>query len=142
MNRITNALNLKPGSVLYDLGAGDGKIVFRMASPTVKAVAIESNPYLVILMHCRRLFHPHKQQITIIWQDLFQADLKTATDIYLFVGPFLINQIVNNILTKPHQKLKKIVSYRYCPKEKGFVKFDKQEFPIYVLNFKTKSARP
>ena len=135
MNRITKALNLQPGSVLYDLGAGDGKIVFRFASPTVKTVAVESNPYLLTVMWLKRLFHPHKKQITIFHKNLFKTNLAAATHIYLFVGPFFINQIIKYIYAKPHPNLKRIVSYRYPPKDKQFKKFDHQKIPIFIQDF-------
>lgn len=135
MNRITKALNLQPGSVLYDLGAGNGKIVFRFASVSVKTVAVESNPYLVALMWLTRLFHPHKKQISIFHKNLFKTNLAAATHIYLFVGPFFINQIIKYIYTKPHPNLKRIVSYRYQPQDKKFRQFDRHKIPIYIRDF-------
>lgn len=138
--RIRQALNLKPGSVLFDLGAGDGKMVLRLAAKQVKTVAVESNPYLVAIIYLRRIFHPKKQQISILWQDLFKTNLSKATHLYLFVGPFLIDRIVESILKRPHPNLVTIVSYRYRPKHQGFVKFDKQQYPIYILKLKIKHA--
>lgn len=135
MNRIGKALNLQPGSVLYDLGAGNGKIVFRFASASIKTVAVENNPFLVGIMLFKRIFHPHKQQITILCQDLFKTNLSEATHIYLFVGPFFINQIIKSISQQNHPKLKRIVSYRYQPQDKRFRKFDQQQIPIYVRDF-------
>jgi hypothetical protein len=146
MERIKKALDLKKKCVLYDLGAGDGKIIFRFASASVKTVAVESNPYLVLVMHLKRLFHPHKTQIRIICQDLFKTDLKQATHIYLFVGPYLVDRISQYLLKKHSQSLRKVIFYRYFPKlplgspvrlwrsDTGFC--DKQKPPIFFWQFR------
>ena len=145
MEQIIKALDLKKGNCLYDLGAGDGKIIFRVAKPGIKTVGIEFNPYLVLLMKIKKLFHPQKKQITILWQDLFKTDLETATHIYLFVGPYLIDRIFEYIIKHKGKALQKIVSYRYCPKKylKNRTKLKNNlNHPIFVWKFKTSSANP
>jgi len=132
IQRIKQALNLQPKDVLYDLGAGDGKIVFRLAAAKIKVVAVESNPYLVALMHLKRLFSPYKKQIVILWQDLFKTDLSEATHIYLFVGPSAIKQIFTYINSQPRPKLKRIVSYRYHHPGGDMELFDNLKYPIYL----------
>ncbi len=136
LNRIKQALGLKAGSVLYDLGAGNGKIVFQMANRQIKTVAVENNPFLVLIIQLRRLFHPFKPQIKILWQDLLKTDLTQATHVYLFVGPFLIDKIVQIIEAKPHPRLQRIVCYRYGPKDKRFKKFSSRQWPIFYRNLK------
>jgi len=110
---IDQGLSLKPGDVLLDLGAGDGKMLWRYARPGIKVVGIEINPYLALYMFVRRLFHPHRKQIEVRRQDLFKTNITEATKIYLFVGPYLMERIVNYILKNRGKKLKRIVSYRY-----------------------------
>jgi 16S rRNA A1518/A1519 N6-dimethyltransferase RsmA/KsgA/DIM1 with predicted DNA glycosylase/AP lyase activity len=110
---VDRALNLKPNDVLFDLGAGDGKMLWRYARPGVKVIGVEINPYLWLYMFVRRLFHPHRQQIEIRYQNLFQTSLTSATKIYLFVGPYLMERIIKYILKNKQQTLSRIVSYRY-----------------------------
>jgi len=110
---VDRGLLLKPGDVLIDLGAGDGKMLWRYAQPGVKVIGVEINPFLVAYMYLRRLFHPYRSQITIRRQDLFKTDLSKATKIYLFVGPFLMERIINYILKNKTKRLSRIVSYRY-----------------------------
>lgn len=136
MARIKKSLQLSKGSVLYDLGAGDGKIVFRFASSTVKTVAIETNPYLVTLMYFKRLFHPYKKQITILCQNLFKTDLSKATHIYLFVGPYFINEIDDYIKSQPREHNLRVISYRYAPKKRSLKVIDQYKPAIYWWQLK------
>jgi len=110
---IDRALALKPGEVLFDLGAGDGKMLWRYAQPGVRVVGVEINPYLAIYMYLRRLFHPYRQQIEIRRQDLFKTNFAQANKIYLFVGPFMMEAIIKYLLKNRGTNLKRIVSYRY-----------------------------
>src|SRR3989339_372840 len=143
MPQIITALDLKKGHCLYDLGAGDGKVIFRLARSGVKTVGIEFNPYLVLLMKIKKLFYSQKKQVSVYWQDLFKTDLKPATHIYLFVGPYLIDRIFQYILKNKGPKLQKIVSYRYRPNQHpGGVTELKNNLnhPIFIWSFKTKNA--
>lgn len=142
---IKRALNLQKNNILYDLGAGDGKIIFSLKQNNVKVVGVETNPYLILFMHLRRLFAHNKKQIVIVWQSLFSTNLQEATHIYLFVGPYLIDDIIEYILKNKGQKLKKIVSYRYFPKKSRSI-LNKAganlteltaSHPVYVWEFKT-----
>jgi len=117
IGQIKKTLKLKKGDVCYDLGAGNGRVVFALASAKIKVVAVESNPYLVALMLVRKLFHPFGKQIKIVWQDLFRTNLQEATYIYLFVGPFLVDSIFKYILKNKGSKLRGVLFYRYFPKK-------------------------
>ena len=62
---IIKALNLKSNQTVFDLGAGDGIIIFKAAQQAYKQklntqfVAVEINPVLILILHLRRLFHPN-----------------------------------------------------------------------------------
>lgn len=132
---ILKALNLKPEDVLYDLGAGDGKVIFQASkTPGIKVVGVEINPFLVLIMRFKNFFHPYKERVEIVWKDIFVTDLSSATKIYLFVGPYVMKKIINYIITHKSQKLKKLVSYGYSTGLKN-EKVKLAQKPIYVVNF-------
>lgn len=137
---IDKALNLRAGDILYDLGAGDGKMLWRYAKRNIKVMGVEINPFLVLLMLIRRWFHHQRQQIRIIWRDLFKTDLTPATHIYLFVGPFLIDKIFAYILNSKSPKLRRIVSYRYQPKLPHPSKTFTGKQQVYIWEFKKDSS--
>lgn len=82
---IIKAVNLKNDQVIIDLGAGDGVVIFAAASNAISLpkklntqfIAVEINPVLIFIMHLRRLFHPNRKNIKIVWADMFKVNLKT-----------------------------------------------------------------
>ena len=148
LQAIKRALNLKNGHVLFDLGAGDGKIIFSYPNKNIRTVGIEVNPYLILLMKARWLFYANRKNVQILWQSLFKTDLNPATHIYLFVGPYLIDSILDYVLKNKGERLQKIVSYRYPPSRThqiykvAKVRKIMASQPIYICEFKTSSSRP
>lgn len=118
---IIKAFNLQNNQVVVDLGAGDGVVIFAAANNTYQKnlntqfIAVEINPVLILIMHLRRLIHPNKKNIKIIWADLFKINFKKLltfnfhTDgnlssfkvkfltFYLYVSPWLLEKIISNI---------------------------------------------
>lgn len=85
VGRIISVLKLQKNQIIYELGAGDGIVVFHAASATHKRrlntqfVAIEINPLLILVMHVRRLFHPNKHNISIQRADIFTTNYELPT---------------------------------------------------------------
>ena len=79
---IIKSINLKNDQVLFDLGAGDGLVIFAAAKEAyekklnTKFIAVEINPVLILILHLRRLFHPDIKNIKIILADLFTMSLR------------------------------------------------------------------
>src|SRR3989339_1199594 len=67
MPLIVRALNLKNNQTVFDLGAGDGIMIFKAAEEAfqqdinTKFIAVEINPVLILILYLRRLFHPNKK---------------------------------------------------------------------------------
>ncbi|MCX7881475.1 MAG: class I SAM-dependent methyltransferase [Patescibacteria group bacterium] len=148
---IINCLNLKNDQVVIDLGAGDGIVIFNAALDALKKnlntqfIAVEINPFLILIMMLKRFFHPNKKNIKIVYDDIFKINLKRLLNFdfkfltfYLYVSPWLIEKIIKNLtLNQLKDKNKKIsfVSYFYPipflkPKEKIFQGKNK----IYLYN--------
>lgn len=147
VGEIVKALDLQKDDVLFDLGAGDGMVIFEAVKVTqAKVVGVEVHPLILLILHVRRLMSPHKERVEIVGKDLFKTDLTKATKIYLFVGPYVMKRILQTIAESNLSKLEKIVSYRYdfleIP-EKLQSKYsrsviDTGKFPLYVLDRRTK----
>lgn len=143
---IIKALNLKNDQIIIDLGAGDGVVIFAAASNAVSPslitnhqplntlfIAVEINPVLIFIMHLRRLFHPNRKNIKIIWGDMFKVNLKTQIlklktitknsklkqstinnqqlTIYLYISPWLLEKTL--AIIKKQINNFSIVSYFY-----------------------------
>lgn len=86
--RIRKALklaNLRPGEVLYDLGAGDGRVLL-IAVPEfgAKAVGIEVGPVQCALIWLRAVASGFGNQIQIRWANFYKADLRDADVVFVY----------------------------------------------------------
>jgi hypothetical protein len=80
--RIRKALklaNLQPDEVLYDLGAGDGRVLLIAAREFgAKAVGIEVGPVQCAVIWLRAVTSGFGNQIQIRWANFYKADLRDA----------------------------------------------------------------
>jgi len=126
---IIKALNLKNNQVVFDLGAGDGIVIFEAAKAAfeknlnTKFFAVEINPILIFIMWIRWLFHPNKKNIKIIYRNIFKIDFKcyklqvTSYTFYLYLSPWYLEKVIKNLKSKVENFF--LVSYFYpIPKMK------------------------
>lgn len=129
MPLIIKALSLKNNQTVFDLGAGNGIVIFKAAQQSyrqklnTKFVAVEINPVLILILYLRRLFHPNRKNIKIIHDDIFKMDFSELTmkqlnnvTIYLYISPWFLEKTIENYLsTEALAKADKLkfVSYMY-----------------------------
>jgi SAM-dependent methyltransferase len=86
--RIEKALmlaNLKPNETLYDLGAGDGRVLFIAARDFgAKAVGIEIGPIQCALIWLRAAASGLGDRIQIRWENFYKANLKDADVVFVY----------------------------------------------------------
>jgi len=103
---IEKALALKEGSVVYDLGCGDGRVLFYLYrnNPKIKYIGIENSLFPYILASFRNWFHKikNKSDIVILRKDFFNVDLSSATHIFTYLYP----NIMDDMLPKLDKELK------------------------------------
>lgn len=103
---IASALGIKDDSVLYDLGCGDGKVLFYIAKrvPKARYVGIENVMFPLILAHTRAWWNKkfNKISIEILNQDFFTRDLSDATHIFTYLYP----NVMDDLLPKLDRELK------------------------------------
>ncbi|HET9590925.1 MAG TPA: class I SAM-dependent methyltransferase [Anaerolineales bacterium] len=86
--RIRKALqlaNLQPGEVLYDLGAGDGRVLLIAAREFgAYAVGIEVGPIQCALIWLRVIANGLSDRIQVRWANFYKADLHEADVVFVF----------------------------------------------------------
>lgn len=86
--RIEKALmlaNLKSGETLYDLGAGDGRVLFIAARDFgAKAVGVEIGPVQCALIWLRAVAGGFGNRIQVRWRNFYKADLKDADVVFVY----------------------------------------------------------
>ncbi|HLO30673.1 MAG TPA: hypothetical protein VK249_16125 [Anaerolineales bacterium] len=105
LGRIRKALklaNLQPNEALYDLGAGDGRVLFIAAREFgAKTVGIEVGPVQCLLIWLRAITSGAGNQVQIRWANFYKADLHEADVIFVYatskeivkLAPHLENQL-------------------------------------------------
>ena len=113
---IALALDIKDDSLVYDLGCGDGRMLFYLAQNNPKAsyIGIENNRFAVILARFLATINYKKNgnKVTILNQDFFKVDLSKATHLYTYLYP----QMMDELLPKFEKELKpgtKLVSLSF-----------------------------
>jgi len=86
--RIQKALklaNLQADELLYDLGAGDGRVLFIAARDFgAKAVGIEVGPIQCMLIGLRVLASGLGDKVEVKWANFYKADLRAADVIFVY----------------------------------------------------------
>jgi cyclopropane fatty-acyl-phospholipid synthase-like methyltransferase len=105
--------NVTPADVVYDLGSGDGRIPIAAATRFgARGVGVEIEPNLVRRANDNVAKAGVADRVVFLNQDLFEADLRPATVVTLFLLPWM-NQ---KLLPKFQRELRpgtRIVSHHF-----------------------------
>ena len=90
---------VKSSDLVYDLGAGDGKIAIAAARDFgARAVGVEYNPDLARLAQCLAKAAGVADRVRIVQGDIFETDFSDATVVMLYLLPELNLQLRPTIL--------------------------------------------
>ena len=98
--RMLKLAGLRDGDVVYDLGSGDGRIVLEAAklNPTVRGRGIEIDEKLVLESRKVAAAAGLGNRVQFLHQNAFDADLKEATVIAMWLWPELMRMLRPKIL--------------------------------------------
>jgi SAM-dependent methyltransferase len=88
---VLDEINLPVGSLIYDLGCGDGRFLFMAEKKGLKAVGYE----LALYPYLKARFNKFLQasQIKIKRQDFLRQDLNAADAIFVFLNALVMGKI-------------------------------------------------
>lgn len=115
LKEIEKAFSLKDDSVVYDLGSGDGRVLFHLArnNPKAKYIGIENSKFPFILSKFGKFLNrKNSGNVKIINNNFFKQDLSSATHIFMYIYP----NVMDDLLTKFDDELKpgtKLVSLSF-----------------------------
>jgi hypothetical protein len=89
VQRMLAMAKVTPKDIVYDLGAGDGKIAIAAGKLGATAVGIEYNPDLVKLAQCYVEAEGVAGKVKIIHGDIFKEDFSKATVVTMYLLPEL-----------------------------------------------------
>ena len=111
--RIRKALklaNLEPNELLYDLGAGDGRVLSIAAGNFgAKAIGIEIGPIQCALIWLRAVASGLGDKIQIRWANFYKADLRNADVVFVYATSKEVIKLASH-LAKQLKKGARVVS--------------------------------
>lgn len=88
VQRMLELADIRPGEVLYDLGAGTGAIVFSAARRYgARVVAVEVEPLRVLILRLRRWWGGPRDRVRIEWGNFFRVGVEDAGVVAVFLWP-------------------------------------------------------
>ena len=134
--KIYESLGINSNSVVYDLGAGDSRVLFYLSQkePKAKYIGIENNPMAVLLSKAGSWFNFKKTQnrVKILNQNFFEKDISDATHVFLYLFP----EIMDKLQPKLEKELKNgtiVVSATFSFSNKEPIKVINLDFGKYSL---------
>ncbi|MCF7831159.1 methyltransferase domain-containing protein [Candidatus Gracilibacteria bacterium] len=106
VKKMIGLANLKKGDITYDLGCGQGRIVFQVAKKGIKCTGFEIVRPWVWLANLKKALFIKKEQKKLIefkCADFFKEDLSKADVIFCYLWP----SIMERLYKEKWQQLKK-----------------------------------
>lgn len=88
---------IKPGMTIYDLGSGDGRLLFLAAQKGATAIGLEINPFLVAYTWLRKTFSPYRNTIRVKWQNFWQVNLSDADVVFVYLLPWKMTALAKKL---------------------------------------------
>lgn len=99
-NSMVEEARLTKGMTIYDLGSGDGRVLFAAAKKGVIAIGIEMNPYLVTFTKLKAFFSPYRKNIQCHIKNLWTADVHDADAVFVYLLPWNMDKLENKLITE------------------------------------------
>jgi len=91
---------LKKGMTVYDLGSGNGKLLFLAAARGAVAKGLEINPFLVLASNIRSFFSPYRKQVHTYWKNFWTAELGDADVVFIYLLPWRMEKLERALIKK------------------------------------------
>ncbi len=100
VERMLALADTRRGDVLFDLGSGDGRLVIEAARLGARAVGVERNADLVRRARAAAAAAGVADSAEFRQGDLFDADLRAATVVTLYLLPHLLERLAPKLLAE------------------------------------------
>jgi len=126
--------NVNPNDVLYDLGAGDGRIITTAVRDFgAKAVGYEIDPIRFLISWLRIIFSGSLGKATVRYRNFYKIDLSPATVVTLFLRQHT-NEKLREKLEKELAPGSRVVTYYWTFDKWKPVKVDRRlEVYLYII---------
>ena len=98
VQRMLEVAKVSPQDIVYDLGAGDGKIAIAAGALGARSVGIEYNPDMARLAQCYVQAAGLTDRTRIVQGDVFESDFREATVVTMYQLPDLNRKLLPKLL--------------------------------------------
>jgi SAM-dependent methyltransferase len=95
---IKKAFDIKDNSVVYDLGCGDGRVLFYLSdfNPNARYIGIENSTFPLLLAKLDSFLKFKKKgiKVEIINNDFFKQNISDATHIFTYLYPGIMDELL------------------------------------------------
>jgi precorrin-6B methylase 2 len=98
VQRMLQVAKVTPNDIVYDLGAGDGKIAIAAGKLGARSVGIEYNPDMAKLAQCYVQAEKLTDRTRIVQGDVFDSDFRDATVVTMYLLPELNVRLLPKLL--------------------------------------------
>ena len=91
--RMVELAEVEEGARVYDLGSGNGSLLFLAAQAGARAIGYEMNPFLAALTMLRARFSPLRGRIAVRWASLWRADVSDADAVLVYLMPYRMKKL-------------------------------------------------
>lgn len=99
VKKMLKLANIKSGERVFDLGCGDGRIVFAAEKKGAICTGIEISPPVYLFAYLKKIIQRKKSEIRF-GNFFYQKDLVDADVIFLFLLPETMQKFANEIFPK------------------------------------------
>jgi 16S rRNA A1518/A1519 N6-dimethyltransferase RsmA/KsgA/DIM1 with predicted DNA glycosylase/AP lyase activity len=104
-------LDLPKGSMIFDIGSGDGRFLRQVAKQGYIAYGIEANPILVIVSYL--VTFKYRKRVTVKWDDMWTAKWPKTDGVYVFLHTRFMEKLDKKLSQEYKSKNVKVVSYAF-----------------------------
>jgi len=142
VRKMLNMAEVDSEDLVYDLGSGDGRIVIEAARRyNAWAVGVEADPLRVMWSKVNILKLGLRQQVKIIWGNLFHQNLRHATVVILFLWG-RTNEKLKDKLQDELEPGTRVVSYVWKFEGWNPVRIDEKErIYLYIIGNNDKPVK-
>ena len=98
VQQMLQVAKVTPQDIVYDLGAGDGKIAIAAAKLGATSIGIEYNPEMAKLAQCYVEAEKLTGKTRVVRGDVFESDFRDATVVTLYLLPHLNLKLLPKLL--------------------------------------------
>jgi hypothetical protein len=89
---IVRLADLQPGEVLYDLGSGDGRILFAGSARGARCYGFELNPFLYLFTKLKAFFKSDKN-VSVTREDFWNRSISEANVVTAYLVPHAMERL-------------------------------------------------